>query len=63
MLEHWNGTAWSKAANPAGLPGSVELFGVSTVSRSDAWAAGWISTASSLVTLALHWNGSTWTRD
>ena len=40
LLEHWNGTAWTKAAKPAGLSGSVGLFGVSTVSPSDAWAVG-----------------------
>lgn len=54
MLEHWNGTAWTKAANPAGLSGSVDLFGVSTVSRSDAWAVG---EGRSVI---LHWNGAKW---
>jgi hypothetical protein len=66
VLKHWNGTAWTKAANPAGLPSSAELFGVSTVSRSDAWAVGSYDTGGlegpASRTLMMHWNGNTWTR-
>lgn len=64
LVLHWNGTTWSQVAIPqiAGL----DLISISADSASDAWAAGWISTTSSLgtvtVTVALHWNGSTWSR-
>lgn len=38
LIEHWNGSTWSVAANPA-VPGG-HLFGVKAVSASDIWAVG-----------------------
>ena len=61
MIEHWNGTAWSRVSspNPAG-EGSV-LQSVTAISSSNAWAVGYTMTDSGTYqSLTLHWDGSTW---
>jgi photosystem II stability/assembly factor-like uncharacterized protein len=55
LLLRWNGTAWTRVANPS--PASSSLSAVSAVSPSDAWAVG-----HGKGILILHWNGSRWTR-
>jgi len=63
LLLHWNGTAWSKVKVPN--PGaSTALNGVSAVSGTDAWAVGgtYDKSTNALSTLALHWNGTAWSR-
>jgi hypothetical protein len=61
---HWNGTTWAKVPSPD--PRHFALVkGVSTVSSSDAWAAGCVCNAkvkNSDYTLLLHWNGTSWRR-
>jgi hypothetical protein len=63
---HWNGTKWAQVATPnpgAGTTKSDQLTAVSAVSASDAWAVGWyIDSDGGALTLALHWNGTTWTQ-
>jgi len=67
---HWNGTKWSKVAspNPGDAPGSAfsTLAGVSADSATDAWAVGYYnnptSGGGSQETLALHWNGTKWSK-
>jgi hypothetical protein len=62
---HWNGTKWSKVAspNPGGTAGNF-LTGVSADSATDAWAVGgYINpTTGASETLALHWNGTKWSK-
>jgi len=50
LIEHWNGTAWTKATSPSGEPTGARLLAVSAVSTSDVWAVG-----------AEHWDGTAWT--
>jgi hypothetical protein len=60
---HWNGTKWSKVASPN--PGNGNgLSSVSADSATDAWAVGYYAnpTTGSQETLALHWNGTSWSR-
>jgi hypothetical protein len=63
---HWNGTAWSRVPSPnpgnGDGEGTSELFGVSALSSTDAWAVGdYINQTTGIIdTLILHWNGSTW---
>jgi hypothetical protein len=64
---HWNGTKWSKVAspNPGGTTSSSDnnyLSGVSADSATDAWAVGYYNspTTGAEETLALHWNGTSW---
>jgi hypothetical protein len=63
IIEHWNGTRFSRVSLPlpAGAKGAV-LSGVSAVSRTDAWAAGYapIPGTASTDTLVEHWNGRAW---
>ncbi len=64
---HWNGTKWTEVAspNPGGTTSSSDVSGlgdISANSATDAWAVGTYtnSTTGATETLALHWNGTTW---
>jgi hypothetical protein len=64
LTEHWNGTKWSVVASPSPGAASNALFGVSTLTPTDAWAVG-ESLATSpgvLRTVVLRWNGKAWTQ-
>ncbi len=65
VILHWDGTAWSKISSPSPGSGANYLYGVSAVSRSDAWAVGSYSSSlnpGAYDTLILHWNGTAWTQ-
>ncbi|MCA1727652.1 MAG: hypothetical protein LC722_08405, partial [Actinobacteria bacterium] len=63
LLEHWNGTAWSIVANPAIAEESSNLYGVAASSSSNVWAVGYSKTyPNPALTLALRWNGVSWSR-
>jgi hypothetical protein len=63
---HWNGTSWSRVASPSPGGGNASTLGaVSARSSSDAWAVGefqFTSTEDQTKTLALRWNGTSWSR-
>jgi hypothetical protein len=62
LIEHWNGSAWTRIAVPAAeLPGST-LSGVTAGSATDAWAVGSRRDPNTLVDSPLfeHWNGTVW---
>jgi hypothetical protein len=54
LIEHWNGTAWTKmkSATPRGAQ-FTNLYGVSAVSPTDAWAAGYYTNGSGAQELLL----------
>ncbi|HLZ22528.1 MAG TPA: hypothetical protein VKQ30_10445 [Ktedonobacterales bacterium] len=64
LTQRWSGSAWSIVSSPngnmpgpkSGLPGNNWLVGVAAVSANDIWAVGWDTS----ITLAEHWNGSSW---
>jgi len=65
LIEHWNGLTWSIVPSPV-LPHPVanqgaQLYSVTAVSASDAWAVGYIGTGTHHF-LILHWDGTSWTR-
>jgi hypothetical protein len=62
LIEHWNGTAWTRvrSPNPAGSMRSNKLYSVAAVSSSDIWAVGTAAEGLTIDTLIEHWNGSTW---
>src|SRR5205085_4784015 len=60
LIEHWNGTSWSKVKSP-NVTSESSLAAVSALSSTDAWAVG-SSGVSSVKTLVEHWNGTTWSR-
>ena len=59
LIEHWNGTTWSRVTSPS-PHGFALLNGISATAASDAWAVGVTSAGTGEQTLALHWNGQTW---
>jgi hypothetical protein len=63
LIDTWNGSTWSVGPNvtPPGSQASL-LWGVACVTSSDCWAVGAQepSNQQSPVTLAEHWNGSSW---
>jgi hypothetical protein len=62
LTEHWDGQAWTVVAVPAVGAAGV-LRDVSATGSSDVWAVGhWDVTAQGPDrTLAVHWNGTSWT--
>src|ERR1017187_2753705 len=65
---HWNGTKWITVSspNPGGTSSGDQstLSGVSAESATDAWAVGYYDNPITFATetLALHWNGTTWSK-
>jgi hypothetical protein len=61
LVEKWNGTAWSVATS-ASLPSSddTRLHAAATLSSTDIWAVGSITTSTSTQSLIEHWNGTSW---
>jgi hypothetical protein len=61
MIEHWDGTSWTRVASPNATGSANILSAVTIVSHDDAWAVG-LTTAYDGTWQALieHWNGSTW---
>lgn len=61
LTEHWNGNAWSIVKSPNVKNVGNGLFGATSSSSKDVWAVGETFVGSSqAATLALHWNGSSW---
>lgn len=61
LIERYSGSSWSIV--PAPRPGyDNELSGVAIVSPSDVWAVGFYGTYLNEQTLALHWDGTTWSQ-
>jgi len=63
MILYWNGTAWARVPSPdLGGGTNVYLNAVTSLSPTDAWAAGHYTTvAGKAQALAAHWNGTRWT--
>jgi hypothetical protein len=60
LIEHWNGTAWTRVPSPTPAPAGA-LERVAVVSPSDAWAVGWTGNGTSdFNALIEHWNGTSW---
>jgi hypothetical protein len=68
LILHYDGTAWTEIPSPnppmdinqPGYPVSNELYGVHAIAADDVWAVGHTFTINAEQTMALHWNGSTW---
>lgn len=61
LIEHWNGSSWSIVSGPTPNGSADQLYSVTVISASNAWAVGYYSD-SHLVqhTLIEHWNGRQW---
>jgi hypothetical protein len=63
LVLRYDGTAW-RTVSRTGLPGDEALRGVDAVSATDVWAVGERrSGISAYDTVAVHSNGTTWTRE
>jgi hypothetical protein len=62
LIEHWNGSSWSRVSAPASEPAGSALLAVATVSSTDAWAVGITvdPVTSGRAPLMEHWNGAAW---
>jgi hypothetical protein len=62
-IQHWDGTTWSKLSMLPYLGYQPQLYGVTCVTASDCWAVGDVLYNGSIhQTMALHWNGSEWSK-
>jgi hypothetical protein len=65
LIVHWNGSAWRqvKSPSPTGAAEVNVLDAVAGRSASDIWATGFSirKFPDAETTVALHWNGKTWT--
>ena len=55
LIMHWNGKHWQRTRFAAGSRAG-ELYSVSALSATDAWAVGYANSGA----LLLHWNGRSW---
>jgi hypothetical protein len=62
LVEHWNGTRWLAVQVPQPAAAKVDLYAVTAVSATDAWAVGATSNArdQNQRTLIEHWDGAAW---
>src|SRR6476646_3556668 len=61
LIEHWDGTSWSRVPSPNAGTLSNLLTGVTALSSTDAWAVGYYSMDATWRTLVQHWDGTSWT--
>jgi hypothetical protein len=61
LIEHWNGSAWSVNGSLDAIPGDAQLASVTALSSTDVWAVG-SKGSPSPGTLAVHWDGASWTQ-
>lgn len=66
LIEHWNGSTWTRVADAFAGRSRVQLDGVASTSRTDVWAVG-VSHGSSNVSpphaVVERWNETAWTSE
>lgn len=64
LVEHWDGSSWTKVASPNKGAYYNPLYGVTALSATDAWAVGASFDSSTSIPrpFNVHWNGVTWKR-
>jgi hypothetical protein len=63
LILHWDGTAWTRLPDPAGLEDQAGLRAVEAISANDVWAVGWTGDdIEHMQVLILHWDGSKWSK-
>lgn len=61
LIEHWNGSSWSIVSSPTPNGSADQLYSVTIISASNAWAVGYYSDRLLVEhTLIEHWNGRQW---
>lgn len=65
FVVHWDGSSWTEVPAPLTSPGVNGAFvrDIEVIAANDIWFVGdWIEPAACRESLALHWNGSSFTR-
>jgi hypothetical protein len=65
LTEQWNGTAWKEVPtpDPGGVDDRSQLNAAAATSADDVWAVGYyVDNDGNAHTVALHWNGTAWSR-
>ncbi|HEY1332391.1 MAG TPA: hypothetical protein VGH10_13090 [Actinomycetota bacterium] len=59
---HWDGSAWSAVPSPNRSGKNNDLNGVAAIATDDVWAVGQVALRNNTEarTLALHWDGTSW---
>ena len=64
LIEHWNGSTWRVVPTPRAGPSDSDLWGVTALSDTNAWAVGNVNTGTfptfRFRPLVEHWNGHAW---
>ncbi len=61
LIDHWDGTSWTRVSSPNADGSANALYGVTAISADDAWAVGYtLASDGKPRSLTMHWNGSTW---
>jgi beta-lactam-binding protein with PASTA domain len=61
LVEHWDGSSWTRKPSADPDPQGNELLGVTATSATDAWAVGRTAPSNGLThALIEHWDGSAW---
>jgi hypothetical protein len=62
LIEHWNGSSWTRVASPPSTYGKGDLFAVDALAADDVWAVGEqeMRGRPGVLQLYEHWNGSRW---
>ena len=61
LVQRWTGAAWTIVSSPNALPSTHnDLHGVGCAAATDCWAVGSTHNGSAAQTLALRWNGASW---
>ena len=61
LIHHWDGTAWSIEQSPNALGGqSSQVVSVDCPTARDCWTVGYSSGPAGSRTLAMRWDGETW---
>ena len=62
LIEHWNGSTWTKLSSPSPSTTDSDLYGVTCASTTNCQAVGGYESGGVYKTLVEKWNGSTWTK-
>jgi hypothetical protein len=60
LIEHWNGTRWTRVPSPNAADRGSLLQGVTATGPDNAWADGLSLGSTTEKSLILHWNGKRW---
>jgi hypothetical protein len=62
LIEHWNGSTWTRVTSPNAADAGSLLQGVTATSPDNAWAVGFSLGSTTYEPLIERWNGAHWSR-